>query len=146
MGRFFASAVLAAGMIAAGATTTGALSAEPGREAHYAIQVMGWVPLICRATLSQDQVADDEGIVDLGDLQEFCNDAGGYQVWIDSAPGVTGMLYVDGQEVPLSADGATLVSSSTTAAKRTKHLVLDIGANESAENISPSLSIRVVAL
>ncbi len=143
MGRILKSAAFAAAAFLLPALEADAQSLSPAQEARYTIQIVGWVPVICRATLNQDMVSEDEGVVDLGDLQEFCNDAGGYQVWIDSTPGAGGILYVDGQEIPLSQSGATLISTSPTAAKRARHLALDTGQGGSAP---ASLSIRVVAL
>ena len=143
MGRVLRSVALAAAALALPVLEADAQSASASQEARYTIQITGWVPVICRATLNQQMVSDGEGLVDLGNLDEFCNDAGGYQVWIDSTPGATGVLTVDGQEIPLSLSGATLISTSATAAHRARHLALDTG---DSTNAPTSLSIRVVAL
>ena len=137
MVRMLKSAALAAAL----AFTALQADANPSGEAHYTVSITGWVPVICRATLNQTLFIEDEDIVDLGQLDEFCNASQGYQVWIDSTPGVSGTLYVDGQEISLSTTGTTLISTSPTAAKRSRHLALSVGDSPLA-----SLSIRVVAL
>lgn len=73
-------------------------------------------------------------------MTEFCNDPAGYQVWLDH-PQLSGAVYVDGERITLSQTGSTLISHSTTAANRTRKVVL-----EPAGEGPHAISIRIVPL
>lgn len=109
--------------------------AEP---ATFTIDISGYVPVICR-------VATDVTTVDstgsLGTLTEFCNNPTGYQVWVDYAPGATtASISVNGNVVPLSASGSTMIDSWNTAASTTRALTLNNGQD------LKSISFRVVPI
>ena len=128
------SAVLAVAMTAG---ITGAAAADG---ASYAISITGYVPVVCRVTAANSQVQPGQS-VDLGALTEFCNNPTGYQVWVDYTPGLTGeTIYVDGNAIPLSSSGSTMIDSSSTAASLVRSLSLS-GSNQPA-----SLSLRVVTI
>jgi hypothetical protein len=119
----------------------GVLAASPAR---YTIEITGFVPVICNVTMSQSIVTPaSEESIDLGDMSEFCNSPNGYQVWVDYTGMETATIEVDGERIPLSASGTTMISTSATAAKRTRHISLDIGANSPPPS---SLSMRIVPL
>jgi hypothetical protein len=120
----------------------GVQAAAPAR---YTIEITGFVPVICNVSMSQDIVTPSpEESIDLGVMSEFCNSPNGYQVWVDYAPGTQmGTFEVDGERIPVSASGATMISASFTAAKRTRHLSLDMGVNS---QVPFSLSMRIVPL
>lgn len=82
------------------------------------IALSGHVPILCRAEL--DLAAGS------GRLDEFCNDAAGYDVWLDHGPlPAAASLRVDGTDLALSATGTTLISSSDRADMRSRLIVFD---------------------
>ena len=87
--------------------------------------------------------APQEGRIDLGTLDEFCNSPTGYQVWAEHSASLAGAkLVVDGREVSLSQSGKTLISHSGQAAMHKRPLALEL-ANRGTTG---SLSIRVKTL
>jgi hypothetical protein len=83
--------------------------------AGFELEMTGHVPTLCRA----------EARLDVGTLEEFCNHAGGYEVYAEASPELAGAtLVVDGAELPLSASGPTLVSRSDHAAIASRSLEL----------------------
>lgn len=126
--------VLAVAMAAAISGTANAGSAS------YTINITGYVPVICHATASNTMVQPGQN-VSLGNLTEFCNNPTGYQVWVDYAPGTTGeTIYVDGNAVPLSSSGSTMIDSSSTSASLVKSLSL------SGNGGLSQISLRVVPI
>ena len=114
---------LAAAAIPADAATTGVQVAS-GR---YTINIEGFVPVICRASVDSGMVAPDTGVTSLGSLNEFCNDSAGYSVYADYSDSMAGgSLIVDGVTVPLESSGSSLVSSSDHAAITSRDLSLEL--------------------
>ena len=104
---------------------------------QFTIGLTGFVPVICRASVDATVVAPSAGTVQLGALKEFCNSPNGYVVVANySASLGQATLLVDGKAVPLGADGATIVTQSSTAAIGTHELALQ-GASQG------SLSFRI---
>jgi hypothetical protein len=114
-------------LTASALASTAAVAAPAG----FTLAMTGHVPTLCRAEVR----------LDLGTLEEFCNDADGYEVYAEPSPGLAGaVLVVDGAEIPLSASGPTLVSRSDHADIATRSLEL--------RRAGPggSLTIRIVPL
>jgi len=107
----------------------------------YTLNITGTVPTVCYAEFTGTPAGDGEGSFDLGTLAEFCNSAGGYQVWLDTASGLTGTVLVDGARIPLSPTGATLIHSSNRAARNSVHVYLDM-----PQTRIDKLSVRIVPL
>jgi len=138
--KFIALAALTT-LVATGASATapGAMS----EQSSYTIELRGYVPVICRASVNATQVATQPGQTSLGQLSEFCNSPTGYQVWVDYSPSLANAsIIIDGRTVQLGESGTALIDSSTTAAIATKDLALD----QSGDGAQGNLSIRVVAL
>jgi hypothetical protein len=134
-------AIAALSTLLCGAASATESTASAG-EASYTIEVRGYVPVICRAQVSATLTPAQAGTVDLGQLNEFCNNPTGYEVWVDYPPSLSGAsVTIDGQTVALSDSGSTRIDQSTTAGIASKSLALNL-----ADNQSGSLSIRVVAL
>lgn len=94
---------------------------------RYTIGISGFVPVICRATVSETSVAPTAGTVQLGSLKEFCNSPRGYLVHADySASLSSAKLVVDGVAKPLSDDGTVVVSSSDHAAITDRTVALEV--------------------
>jgi|WetSurMetagenome_2_1015567.scaffolds.fasta_scaffold635916_2 hypothetical protein len=74
------------------------------------ISIHGIVPLICRVDFLPASAVQD-GQVQLGTLQEFCNSGYGYQVVADyPSTDDPGMLVIDGQRVTLSGSGHAVLA------------------------------------
>lgn len=94
---------------------------------RYTIGISGFVPVICRATVSATSVAPTAGNVQLGSLSEFCNSPRGYFVHADySASLAAATLVVDGVEKPLNSDGTIVVSTSDHASIVNRNVSLEI--------------------
>lgn len=120
-----------------------AFAADTGNQGAFSLDLEGVVPVICKVSVNATQAPANTGHVDLGTLSEFCNNPGGYQVWVDYSPQLAAAtLLVDGQSVPLSASGSTLISTSSTAAVAAHDLALDLPEG----GAQGSISVRVVTL
>jgi hypothetical protein len=134
--RTLGTAIVACGLI------SGAATAATGDASSYSLRLSGFVPLACRAQLSSTAVPTEGGQVSLGSLDEFCNNASGFEVWVDYSPSLAGgKLNVDGKNYDLDASGSVRIDSSPTPAVASKSVSLD-----TASGVSGSLSIRVVPL
>ena len=104
----------------------------------YAVQVSGFVPVICRASTDAAVIAPQQnGAVQLGELKEFCNSGGGYKVYADYSPELeSATLVVDGKALPLSSDGTTLVTSSDRAAVASRPVSLELKSGQTSGTIS----------
>ena len=98
-----------------------------GDAGQYRIGVAGHVPVICRVSVDANQLAPNAGTTSLGNLNEFCNNARGYQVVADYSPVMAGgSLVVDGVEIPLNSNGTVTVSRSATAASTHRKVELKL--------------------
>lgn len=94
---------------------------------QFTIGVVGYVPVICRASVDAAMVNPTPGTVQLGMLQEFCNSPNGYKVHADySASLANAKILVDGTEVALEASGTTVVSGSSQAAIQSHSVALEL--------------------
>ena len=140
--KFKLPALMIASALAAGSATAAA-PGEPMQTTSYTITVTGFVPVICRAQIDATIVPGASGLTNLGELNEFCNNPNGYQVFVDSSPELANAtLLVDGREVTLSGDAPTLVVASNGPAIESRNLALNLPEG----GVSGSLSVRIVAL
>lgn len=104
----------AAAMVApAAATVPGITASGEG----YRIGIVGYVPVICRASVDAAVIAPGAGVASLGTLNEFCNSPNGYRVVASYSPSLAaGRLVVDGTAIELGDSGAVVVSQSDAAA------------------------------
>lgn len=130
--------------VLASALSAGAAAARPaGDQGSFNLQVQGYVPVICRATVDANAAPSRPGLMQLGTMREFCNNGNGYEVWVDYSSNLAGStLYVDGQRVNLTNQGSVRISRSNRAAVKSSALALQL-ANA---NTQGSISLRVVAL
>lgn len=79
------------------------------------LNLTGEVPVVCRATLNEfTATSDAAGYV--GQLDEFCNSAAGYAVYIELVGAdENATIMVDGEAVAHSGEGAVLISQSSHA-------------------------------
>jgi type 1 fimbria pilin len=134
------SKIALAALSAAALAPGSALAADA---AGFTLDISGTVPVICRAEMTANVVAPKDGRVSLGQMNEFCNDANGYEVYAEHSPELANaVVVVDGVEVKLSATGTTRISRSDTAGIASRNVELRLADGQSAG----TLSIRVVAL
>jgi len=129
-------------VVAAMATFVGSANAvEP---ASFELRLRGYVPVICRASVETSTAVVRGSVVHLGALNEFCNNANGYEVWVDYSPHLSGaILMVDGRAVRLAgAHSSVRISASSHAAMQTRDLALYLR----GQRPDGSISFRVVAL
>jgi hypothetical protein len=111
--------------------------------ASYALQISGFVPTVCHANLDNNAVASQAGEVALGQLDEFCNDGAGYQVWVDYSPNLAGdTLTVGGQQIVLDSSGTAMIDAASGPNIASKSVTLDVPQN----GVSGTVSLRVVTL
>lgn len=116
------------------------VAVESGR---FTLNIVGFVPVICRAQVEATQVAARPGQVSLGALREFCNSPNGYEVYADHSAGLArASLTVGSQKVPLSASGSTRIRKTNRAGIDSNAISLDIPEGASAGQIS----FRIVPL
>lgn len=128
-----AAAVAAASIMVALAPVSYAQSGT----SQYRIGVEGHVPVICRVAVDAAQADTSTGTSSLGNLNEFCNNAHGYQVVADYSPVLAGAsLVVDGVEIPLNESGSVTVSRSDTAAIANRKLALKLAGNAQPGNLT----------
>ena len=128
-------------VIAAALTGGSATAAAPAETASYTIGITGFVPVVCHASLDSSVIPAQAGETPLGQLNEFCNSPGGYQLFVESSPELANStLLVDGRAVPLSADGPTLIVTSDGPSIASRDVSL------ASNGAGGSLSFRIVSL
>ena len=137
---FFAT--LAVSIAFGGAAFAGGQGPVSGQDT-FTLQIRGYAPVICRASITAAPVGVQPGQAPLGRLYEFCNDPNGYQVWIDYSPQLANAyLLIDGNPVNLSSSGSTLITDSSQPSMEAHDLALNLPTN----GVQGPLTIRVVAL
>ena len=94
-------------------------------------RITGTVRTICRVQFDNASatIADDR--VDFGRMTEFCNNAEGYTIVIDTPNQLAGAtLYVDGVAKPLSASGTTVVVDSSVPNWQRRSISIDLEGND----------------
>ncbi len=107
----------------------------------FAVNISGNVPVICKADLIYDQPTVKT--VTSGEINEFCNNPHGEQIFADYAFEQSGaLLTVDGNSTQLDASGSVLLSNVNHA----NIAVQKFTVNLSSDQIIDKLHIRVVPL
>jgi hypothetical protein len=94
---------------------------SPASASEARLDLVGQVPILCRAE------------VDLGggpgQMNEFCNDLAGYDVYLDHGPlPAPASVTIDGSQLALADAASTLISSSDRASIRTRSIRFDVPA------------------
>lgn len=134
----FSAAVIAALSFPAQADT------RIGDRASTVIRLHGVVPVICRVQLdAQVGSPDEDGVVQLGFANEFCNAPRGYRVVVQHAQDLEGAaLFSGGVRIPLSPTGETVLTDSAHPDLRRINLAADLGDNPTRFR---SLGVRIEA-
>lgn len=127
-----------------GSTGYGAQGGISVSSGTYQISIRGFVPVICRVSLKEKVVPAGGTTVDLGEMTEFCNSAGGYIVFVDHTPNVAGaIMIIDGRRIELNPHGSTAIFQSSRPGDRTHKVSLDMTNHPAPKG---SLSFRIVPL
>jgi hypothetical protein len=103
----------------------------------------GQAQLVCRAGIAPSAAAAPGAQIALGQLNEFCNDPDGFDVWIDYPTSLSSAsLIVDGKSQNLSKTGTIRVSH----ASRPGQASLSLALNGSRISGPISLTVRVVPI
>ena len=132
-----AVALLLAGSVSAQADTGSS-------HASTTFRISGYVPVLCHVEVaSGGGTPQDDGIVDLGRAEEFCNAPRGYRVLVNHPAGLDGAaMIVGGSRVPLSSTGETVLTDSSQPDIRSVALAVDLGDEPDRFR---SLSVRIEA-
>lgn len=87
------------------------------------------VPVICHVKLDvHPGTPDQDGVVDLGVADEFCNAPRGYRVVVQHSPNLEGAALISGGvRIPLSPTGETVLTDSVHPDLRQFALSADLG-------------------
>ncbi len=108
------------------------------------IRLQATVPVLCRVELDASPgQPNEDGVVDLGYADEFCNAPRGYRVVVQHSQDLEGAALIsEGVRIPLSPTGETVLTDSFRPDLRRISLAADLG--EQPENFR-SLGIRIEA-
>ena len=102
------------------ALTAPASAVVPGvnlSSSQFSIELVGYVQVICHASVDASLISTAPGTSSLGSLNEFCNSPNGYRVHADYSPSLAkAKLIVDGKPVPLGKTGTSVITQSNRAA------------------------------
>jgi hypothetical protein len=129
---------ITAGLVVASGPTALAQS----HEATKSFGINAVVRTKCRVVVERASASLASSQMDVGEMVEGCNNMQGYRIVVSHAPNLqNAALVVEGERVPLSASGETVVSDSNQAAWRRRAVALDPGASQSA--MLSTLSFRM---
>ena len=127
----------ALGIVALAAPATAYAPAISVVASQFTVDIVGFVPVICRATVDATTVSPSAGTVQLGSLKEFCNSPNGYRVHADYSPGLAqAKLVVGGRQVPLRKAGTSVVSFSNRAGIEANPVSLELPKGVNGGSIS----------
>ena len=120
-----------------------AMISAPSAASSYGIELRGHVPVTCHVSSNAAIFAVDGSTADLGVLREFCNNAAGYQLYLDYAPELAGaVVMIGGTSVELGAQGTAALAEESGPAIRTRAVSIDLSKVENPSNLA--LSFRIV--
>jgi hypothetical protein len=101
-------------------------------------RISGTVRTICRVQFDSATAVIEGDSVDFGRMTEFCNNAEGYTIVINTPQQLDGAtLYVDGIAKPLSESGTTVVVDSSVPNWQRRSITLDLqGKDPATANVS----------
>lgn len=134
----FCGAVIAALSLPAQAST------GIGDSVSTVIRLHAVVPVLCRVQLNAEPgQPDEDGVVQLGFADEFCNAPRGYRVVVQHAQDLEGAALISGGvRIPLSPTGETVLTDSFHPDLRRVALAADLG--DHPEDFR-SLGVRIEA-
>lgn len=120
-----------------------AMIAVPAAASSYGVELRGNVAVSCHVTGQAAMINVADGAADLGVLREFCNNAAGYNLYLDYAPQLAGaVVTVDGAQVELGREGTAMLAAETGPAMRSRAVQIDLSKVADASNLA--ISFRIV--
>lgn len=120
-----------------------AMISAPSTASSYGVELRGHVPVSCHVTGQSAMIDVADDVADLGVLREFCNNASGYNLYLDYAPQLAGaVVTVDGTSLALGAAGTATLATETGPAMRTRSVQIDLSGVEDASNLA--IAFRIV--
>jgi hypothetical protein len=100
----------------------------PGNSSSTTIRLRAVVPIICHVQMSEATGVIEDGVADLGSAREFCNAPRGYRVIVRHPTDLEGAVIIkDGERIPLSAGGETVLTDSHRPDIRSMRLAVETG-------------------
>lgn len=112
------------------AVAIAALSATPSTgSVSRSVYLRAFVPVYCNVELQPSiGVAADQGVIDLGRSQEFCNAPRGYRIILQHPTDMPHAAIIsDTVRIPLSESGETVLADSDHPGFQFRDLALDLG-------------------
>lgn len=120
-----------------------AMIATPGTASTYGVELRGDVAVSCHVTGQTPVVDLADKVADLGVLREFCNNAAGYNLYLDYAPQLAGaVVTVDGASIQLGADGTAVLAAEAGPAVRSRSVQIDLSGASDASILA--IAFRIV--
>ncbi|WP_324075415.1 MAG: hypothetical protein RSE14_01195 [Erythrobacter sp.] len=120
-----------------------AMIASPSTASSYGVELRGHVAVSCHVTGQAPVVNVAGGVADLGVLREFCNNAAGYNLYLDYAPQLAGaVVTVDGTSIQLGSEGTAALAAEAGPAMRSRSVQIDLSEVEDASNLA--IAFRIV--
>jgi hypothetical protein len=117
--------------------------AAPTSATSYGVELRGFVPVSCHITGHSAIVDVTNATADLGNVREFCNNAAGYELYLDYAPHMAGaVVLIDGESVALDSDGTASLAAEAGPAFRSRSVQIDLTGVEDASDLA--ISFRIV--
>lgn len=117
------------------------LSVADNGSTQHSVRITGHVPQVCYVEFDNTPTLSENGVYDFGNMKEFCNVPGGYQVIAEGGPGLAGaVMDVSGTPVTFDAHGSAVLVDSSEPAIITRSLLL-----HTAEPLHAGINIRIEA-
>lgn len=115
----------------------------PTSASSYGVELRGYVPVSCHITGDAAIIDIADASADLGQVREFCNNAAGYDLYLDYAPELAGaVVLIDGESIALDEDGTASLAAEAGPAIRSRSVQIDLSGVEESSNLA--ISFRIV--
>ncbi|MFY8049040.1 MAG: hypothetical protein ACOVNS_09485 [Erythrobacter sp.] len=120
-----------------------AMISVPAAASSYGVELRGDVAVSCHVKGQPAPITVAGGVADLGMLREFCNNAAGYNLYLDYAPAMAGaVVTVDGKAIELGAEGTAALAAETGPAVRSRAVQIDL--SKVADPANLAIAFRIV--
>jgi hypothetical protein len=120
-----------------------AIISAPLGASSYGVELRGNLAVSCRVSSDVGIIDVSQGISDLGKLREFCNNAAGYDLYLDYAPQLAGaVVTVDGTPLTLGVGGTAALAAESGPAMRERSLQIDLTEAQNPDSLA--IAFRLV--
>nr|WP_137677382.1 hypothetical protein [Parerythrobacter lutipelagi] len=117
--------------------------ATPAMASNYGVQLRGNVPVSCHVKSDASIVDITDTTADLGIVREFCNNAAGYDLYLDYSPELAGGTVTIGDRMfQLDGAGTVAIASENGPSIQANAVRLDLA--NAADNQNLAISFRMV--